>query len=83
MWCGLATHSRQVLQRADAVLVLDGMNSTRFLECAICGRGLALVRVDDEDVDEEVVDAKDVIVSSTKQEGHQRKRKAGSRGCAS
>ena len=67
--CGvvLATHSRQVLQRADAVLVLDangtalGFSKWRDLP----DEALALVRVDDEDEVDEVVEAKDVIVSST------------------
>ena len=69
--CGvvLATHSRQVLQRADAVLVLDAngtaLGFSRWHD--LPDEALALVRVDDEDVDEEVVDAKDVIVSSTKE----------------
>jgi ATP-binding cassette subfamily C (CFTR/MRP) protein 4 len=68
--CGvvLATHSRQVLQRADAVLVLDGSGTA--LGCSkwhnLPDEALALVRVDDEDDIDEVVDAKDVIVSSTK-----------------
>ena len=68
--CGvvLATHSRQVLQRADAVLVLDGSGTALGFSKwhDLPDEALALVRVDDEDVDEEVVDAKDVIVSSTK-----------------